>query len=247
MHRYGMGAVMLLVLLTAVVCVHAQEAPRLLHVTGQATVSAQPDNVRVSVGVLTISSELEAARNENASIFERVLNAVAALKYPDMFMKSVGFDVSTIEEDRDYRDLVPPKIVGYRVKNELTIRVTNAPPDELGKRAASIIDTAVKNGANTVGGLEIFVKDEEQYKQQALLEAVGNAKQKAEAIAQALDLRIVGYRTVSAQDVGYYAPQRRQMQMMNVAEVGGSAATPVEAGLIQISATATLACEIAPK
>ncbi|GAG45347.1 unnamed protein product, partial [marine sediment metagenome] len=165
----------------------------------------------------------------------------AALKYEDMFMKSVGFDVSTITEDKSTHDLIPPKIVGYRVENELTIRVTNAPPEELSKRAANIIDTAVKNGANTVGSLEIFVKEQDKYKQEALLEAVKNARQKAQAIAEALGVKIVGYRNVSAQDVGYYSPRAPMMQS---AAVGGGAGTTVEAGLVQIAANVSLSCEI---
>ncbi len=241
MNRYVM-AVMLLLAMGAVMCAQAEETPSLLHVNGQATVYAVPDNVRVSVGVLTISSELEAARNNNAAIFKRVLDAIAALKYEDMFMKSAGFDVSTISEDKSSHDLSPPKIVGYRVVNELTIRVTNAPPEELSKRAANIIDTAVKNGANTVGSLEIFVKEQDKYKQEALLKAVKNARQKAQAIAETLGVKIVGYRTVSAQDVGYYAPRREMMQRASVG--GGGAGTTVEAGLVQITANISLSCEI---
>ncbi len=241
-NKYVVG-VMLVLALGAVTGAQADETPSLLHVTGQATVYAVPDNVRVSVGVLTISSELEAARDENAAIFQKVLDAIAALQYKDMFMKSVGFDVSTITEDKSSHDLSPPKIIGYRVENQLTIRVTNAPPEELSKRAANIIDIAVSNGANTVGSLEIFVKEQEQYKQEALLAAVKNAREKAQAIAKTLDVKIVGYRSVTAQDVGYYSA-RRDMQMMNVAGVGGGAATTVEAGLVQITANVSLSCEI---
>lgn len=241
MNRYVMAAMLLLVIVAGA-WAQAQETPSLLHVNGQATVYAVPDNVRVSVGVLTISPELEAARNDNAAIFKRVLDAIAALKYEDMFMKSVGFDVSTITEDKHPRDLMPPKIIGYRVVNELTIRVTNAPPEELSKRAANIIDTAVKNGANTVGSLEIFVKEQDKYKQEALLEAVKNARAKAQAIAETLGVKIIGYRNVSAQDVGYYSPRAPMMQRAEVG--GGGAGTTVEAGLVQISANVSLSCEI---
>ena len=241
--------VTVLLLIAATVCGAADQPLKLLHVSGEATIYVKPDNVRVHVGVLSISSELSAARQENAETFERVLKAIAALKYEDMTMKSVGFDVSTITEDKNNRDLVPPKIIGYRVKNELTIRVTNAPPEELSKRAATIIDTAVQNGANEVGGLEIFVKEQDKYKEEAMLAAAKDARQKAHALAATLDLRIRGFTSVSVQDVGYYQPQYRQMQMMNVASsgAGGGATTAIEAGLVQITARVSVTCEIAGK
>ena len=238
--------VTVLLLIATTVCVAADRPPNLLHISGEATIYVKPDNVRVHIGVHSISSELSAARHENAKTFDRVLKAITALKYEDMTMKSVGFDVSTIVEDKNHRDLIPPKIIGYEVKNELTIRVTNAPPEELGKRAATIIDTAVQNGANEVGGLEIFVKDQDKYKQEAMLAAAKDARRKAHALAATLDLRLVGFTSVSVQDVGYYQP-RRQMQMMNVAPsgAGGGATTAIEAGLVQITARVSVVCEIA--
>jgi uncharacterized protein len=241
--------VTVLLLIAATICVAADQSPKLLHVSGQATIYVKPDNVRVHVGVRSISSELSAARQENAKTFDRVLEAIAALKYEDMTMKSVGFDVSTIVEDKNSRDLIPPKIIGYEVKNELTIRVTNAPPEELSRRAATIIDTAVFNGANEVGGLEIFVKDQDKYQEEAMLAAAKDARQKAHALAATLDLRLVGFTNVSVQDVGYYQPQYRQMQMMNVAPsgAGGGATTAIEAGLVQITARVNVVCEIAGK
>ncbi len=238
--------VTVLLLIAATVCGAADRPPNLLHVSGQATIYVKPDNVRIHVGVLSISSELSAARRNNAETFDRVLKAIAALKYEDMTMKSVGFNVSTIVEDKNHRDLIPPKIIGYEVKNELTIRVTNAPPEELSRRAATIIDTAVQNGANEVGGLEIFVKDQEKYKEEAMLAAAKDARRKAHALAATLDLRLVGFTNVSVQDVGHYAP-RRQMQMMNVpgSGAGGGATTAIEAGLVQITARVSVTCEIA--
>lgn len=234
-------AVMVLCM-AAAVSVQAQESQNLLTVSGQATVYAKPDNVRVSVGVETISADLEVARNENAATFQRVLAAIEALGYPDMFMKSTGYDLSVIEENKDYRDLEPPKIIGYRVSNSLTIRLTGAEPEELSKRAAGVIDAAVKAGANNVGELQIFVLDEDKHKQEALVAAVKNAREKAETMAATLGVRIVGYKNVSAQELGYMPRREMMMQMAPVA--GGAEATPIEAGMVQISASASLSCLI---
>jgi uncharacterized protein YggE len=199
--------------------------------------------VRVRVGVLSISESLPEARQENARVSTAVLDAIEGLKYPDIYVKSVGFDVSTLVEDKSSRDLEPPRIIGYQVRNALTIRMTNAEPSELSQRAASVLDTAVANGANEVGNIEVFVLDQDKHKKQALIEAVLNAKDKAEALAQTLEVRIVGYQSVSAQDVDYYMPRRDNVLMQSVAPSGGgTTSTPVEAGLVQITARASLQC-----
>ena len=241
MMRIMQTAAMLLVLSIAA---QAQESQDLLTVSGEATVFARPDNVRITVGVRTISPELDTARNQNAATFQRVLKAVEALRYPDMLMKSAGFDLSVIEEDRDSRDLKPPQIVGYRVSNSLTIRLTGAEPEELSKRAANVIDAAARAGANVIGELQIFVLEEDKHKQEALVAAVENAREKAETIAATLGVRIIGYKNVSAQERGYL-PRPGEMMMQMAPLAGGGQSTPIEAGLVQITATATLTCKIA--
>ena len=241
MMRIMQTAAMLLVLSIAA---QAQESQDLLTVSGEATVFARPDNVRITVGVRTISPELDTARNQNAATFQRVLKAVEALRYPYMLMKSAGFELSVIEEDRDPRDLEPPQIVGYRVSNSLTIRLTGAEPEELSKRAAGVIDAAARAGANAIGELQIFVLEEDKHKQEALVAAVKNAREKAETIAATLGVRIVGYKNVSAQERGYL-PRPGEMMMQMAPLAGGGQWTPIEAGLVQITATATLTCKIA--
>jgi hypothetical protein len=223
--------------------VQAADDVRTMHVSGEATVMARPDNVRVQVGVQTIESELQAAQNNNAQTFEKVLGAIRALDYENMTMKTVGFDVSTITEDKSSRDLQPPKIIGYRVENHVSIRMSDAEPKVLSERAAKVIDAAVSNGANQVGSIEIFIMDEAQYREEAMLKAAADARQKADKLAEALDTNISGYQSISAQDVGY-VPYRREM--MQRAAVGGSGGgTTVEAGMVQIRAQVNLVVRIA--
>ncbi len=231
----------------------AQTAPvtpmKYLNSNGEAIVYVKPDNVRVHVGVLSISPELAAARQENATTFQRVLDAVKALKYDNMFMKSVAFDVSTLTENRNIQDLKPPQIVGYQVQNELSIRLTGDDAEKLSERAANLIDAAVGAGANRVGNIEIFVMDETKYKEEALIKAIENARSRAQKMAAVLGLEIVGYQNVNAQQDYYYASRMNNSLMQTAAAPSGGdgASTPVEAGLVQIRATASLTCIIEAK
>lgn len=224
----------------------ADAEPNVLSVSGQAVVYVQPDNVRVHVGVLTISPQLAEARQENARVSQAVLGAIEALKYSDTYIKSDGFDITTVVEDRNSHDLEPPRIIGYQVRNRLAVRVTKAEPAELSRRAAAIVDAAVAHGANELGDIEVFVLDQEPHKQDALLKAVANARQKAVAIAQALDVTIEGYQNVDAQDVDYFAYRGASNVLLQAAGPMSASddATPIEAGLVQISARISLRCII---
>jgi hypothetical protein len=216
-------------------------------VDGEATVYAEPDNVRVHVGVLTVAAELAQARGENARASQAILEAIEALKYPDVYIKSVAFDLSAIMEERIRGELKPPRIIGYQVRNRIAVRLTNASPAQLSQRAASVLDAAAAQGANDLGDIEVFVLDQDAHRQEALLKAVSNARDKAEAIAKALDVRIVGYQNVAAQDVRHYGyrPHADNVMLQMAAPAGGDGVgTPIEAGLIQISARVSLQCII---
>ena len=234
------------VLLVCATGLLADAEPNVLSVSGQAVVYVQPDNVRVHVGVLTISPQLAEARQENARVSQAVLGAIEALKYSDTYIKSVGFEITTVVEDKNSHDLEPPRIVGYQVRNRIAVRVTNAAPAELSRRAAAILDAAVAHGANELGDIEVFVLDQEPHKQDALLKAVSNAREKAGAIAKALDVNIKGYQGVDAQDVDYFGYRgASNMLMQSAGPIGGSGdATPIEAGLVQITARVSLRCII---
>ncbi len=243
-HRViALSSALLLVCASALL---ADATPNILSVGGEATVYVQPDNVRVHVGVLTISPQLSQARDENARVSQAVLGAIEALKHPDTYLKSVGFEITTVVEDKSSHDLEPPRIVGYQVRNRIAVRVTNAAPAELSRRAAAILDAAVAHGANELGDIEVFVLDQEPYKQDALLKAVHNAREKAGAIAKALDVKIRGYQGVDAQDVDYFGYRGASNMLMQAAGpmAGSGDATPIEAGLVQITARVSLRCII---
>jgi hypothetical protein len=115
--------------------------------------------------------------------------------------------------------------------------------DDLG-RVGRVIDAATQAGSNNVQDIRFALRDEEMPRAEALREAAQNARRDADALAAALDLRVVRIRAV-----GEEAPEVRPMplyaQRMSVA-AAAAPATPVEAGTIDVSATVNLTVEVAP-
>ncbi|TML51016.1 MAG: DUF541 domain-containing protein, partial [Actinobacteria bacterium] len=118
-------------------------------------------------------------------------------------------------------------ITGYQASN--SVRVTAA----LGKSGA-LVDAAVGAGANNVNGPNLDTADTSSLHNEALKQALGEAKGKAQAIAEAagltlgapLTVREGGQATPIVYAAGLEAPAR--------------AAPPIEAGTQKIQASVTV-------
>ena len=81
-------------------------------------------------------------------------------------------------------DEQPPEIIGYQVRNQITVTLDDP------QRAGSIIDTALRAGANEVQNISYFLHDNNSVQAMALSQACINANKKANAIARALGIKI---------------------------------------------------------
>jgi uncharacterized protein YggE len=127
-----------------------------------------------------------------------------------------------------------PTITGYTATN--IVRVTL---DDLTK-VGSAIDAATQAGANRIHQLQFTVKDERPLEAQALREAAIRARQKAEALATALGVRIT--RVLHVSESSPVVVPVRDVAFAR-AEV---ASTPIEPGTIEVRASVTVSVEIAP-
>ena len=73
---------------------------------------------------------------------------------------------------------------GYEVSNNLKVLIRNI------NFAGEIIDTAVKNGANTVSGINFIVSDQTKYYYEALRLAIEDAQNKASVMANELKVKL---------------------------------------------------------
>lgn len=214
----------------------APTQPATIQVTGQAKVSKAPDRVYIDIGVTTQAPRSEAATTQNATRVAAVIAAVRRAAASDVQLTTTQYSVSP-----NYKyphEGGTPTITGYTASNVVQVRL-----DDLG-RVGRVIDAATQAGSNNVQDIRFALRDEELPRAEALREAAQNARRDADALAGALDLRVVRILAV-----GEEAPEIRPMplyaQRMSVA-AAPAPATPVEAGTIDVSATVTLTVEVAP-
>lgn len=208
----------------------ADKLPPSIRTTGEAIITAAPDRARIDIGVVTQSSESQTAVTQNAQKVEATLARLRSLL-------GAGADIKTISYTLNPNYRYPqgggePTLTGYTATN--IIRVTLDDLTMVGKA----IDTATQAGANRIQQLQFTVKDEKPLQERALREAAVNARQKAEALAGALNLKVGRVLTVSES-----SPVVIPVRDVAFARAE-SASTPIEPGTIEVRASVTLTVEI---
>jgi uncharacterized protein len=215
--------------------INAQENAkiRFVRATGEATVSARPDRAQISVGVISQSSTAQAAATANATQTTQVIEAIKQTLGHGGELKTSGYSISP---QYQYTAGRAPKITGFQASNTVLIIVNDL--TLLGK----VIDAASESGANNVNGISFSLKDETATRTQALAEAAGKARAAAEAIAKALNARVVGVLQAETGEAPIIRPMMRSFSAMAVN--AGGAPTPIEPGDLDLHASVTVTLEI---
>jgi uncharacterized protein len=227
-------------------CAEKKESVRTrLLVTGESDSKVPPDTAVVVLSVVTQSRGALDAQQQNARKSEAVINAVKVAAGPNPEVETSDY---ALAPQRDY-DGRMPRIVGYEARN--TVSVTTSALDAVG----AVIDAATGAGANSVEGVSFILRESNAARGKALGDASRQAMQKAEAMTQAMNGRIV--RVVEQREGGF--PERPTELIDNEASAGLSnrnayasalsaeamrARTPVAAGTLNVRSQVYLVVEV---
>ena len=223
----------LLILILFVVQIAAQERteklPPSIQTSGEAVVTAKPDQAQIDVGVVTQAETSQTAVAQNAQKLEETLKRLRGLLGNNADIKTISYTVSP--NYRYPKEGGEPTITGYTATN--IVRVTLDDLTQVGK----VIDTATQGGANRIQNLQFMLKDEQTVQAQALSKAAISAKQKAESLASSLGLNII--RVLSVIESSPVS-----IPMRNAAFSEREASTPIEPGMIEVRANVTYIVEV---
>lgn len=201
--------------------------PATITIGGTGTAYVAPDTAEITVGVVTEEADAARTHAENAAQTARVHNAVRALGVADRDIQTVHYDFS---QRYDMRDGSRSEVIGYTAQNSVVITVRDL--NNVGK----IIDAALANGANRIDSLNFTASDTSAAKNEALTDAVHGAKEKAQAVASALGVRLVRIANVYA-DTQADMPRNENYMPMMMAKGASAAATPIAPGELSVVAT----------
>jgi len=210
--------------------------PRTITVTGTAQVQATPDLALVVVAVQTQAETLTAAVEANNTAANRVVQAINNLRITRLTVRTIDFNVSPIYEQIPPNPppmmTSPPRIIGYQVINRLEARIPGGTSAALSSAVSRVIDAALNAGANRVDSIQFTLDDMTTANNQALAQAVNNARSTARAVAIAAGVQIVALQSLTTQP--FYQP----VSYLARAELASSA-PPIIAGQLTIQATVT--------
>jgi uncharacterized protein YggE len=202
-------------------------ADRTVTVTGSATIKAMPDEAVVSLGVQTQAETAQGAISTNAA----KMTALIASLTDNGIAKD---DIAT-----NYVSIYPTygnsgtDITGYQAENDVNVTLHQI------AKVGEVIDDAVKAGANLSNGITFQLSDENQGVNQALEDAVANARSKAETLAGAGDAQLGQVVSIQESSAGSTPPiyYGRDMAAGAVADVS----TPIQPPTLetQVSVTVT--------
>lgn len=223
-------SILLAALVLALAVPALADAPQVT-VTGSAQISAPADHAVVRLGVMTRADTPSQAQQENSLRTDAVIQALTEVcgLSADQIATS-NFSIYTMSEwvsetsaERQY----------YQVSHDLTVTVKDI------DRAGAVIDAAVAAGANIVNNVSFESASMKEAYDQALVQAIADAKRKAEIIAEACGMSLGDVVTVSTVGSGdfYYT---NTFRLAATEEAAAGADTKLVPGTQSASATVTV-------
>jgi uncharacterized protein YggE len=203
-------------------------------VTGNSEVFAVPDEAVVRLGIVRQANVAETAQQQANSVAQDILKAITGVGIPAKDIQTARLVLSPVYNTR----AGDQRIAAYSATNTVSVRI-----DNLGV-VGTVIDAGLKAGANQLEGVQFRLKDERPSREQALKQAVEDARGKAEAMADALHMSIA--QVIEATEGGVSVAPRFQAGNLSLA-AAQAAATPVSPGEIEIRASVTIRYRINPK
>lgn len=200
-----------------------QPARPTLSVEGTGEANAAPDQATVAIGITTHAADAAKAQNDNAWTAAQIQKAIAALGIDAKDIQTQNYSFRPTYRTEENRR---GEINGYTVDNTVLVCVRDI------KLTGKVVDAALSHGANEISSLSFTASDPRALRKEALKNAIADARDKADIIAQGLGKRIVGIQTVS-ENTGSPETRRYVGNMMLAAK---DAATPIQPGSLTLTA-----------
>ena len=194
-----------------------------IHVTGEGRVTGTPDTMSITLGVSVVRPTMDAATAEAAALAEAVIAAVKANGVADADIQTANY---AVYPEYDWNNNTQ-RLIGYRVTNELRIKVRDIP------NAGDVLDAATGAGGDdvVVSGLTFSIEDNAELLTAARAAAWADAEAKATQLAELSGLSL-GSALAITETINYSSPP------VYYERAGGDAdGTPIQPGTSDVTVT----------
>ena len=196
---------------------------------GSATVSAPPDQATIDASVSTTGPSAQGAAATNANVVSGLIAALGKLLGASATINTTSYSVYPNYQSTSAN--APPTVVGYTASSTVEVTLSNL------TQAGAVIDTAVANGATSLGGFSFSLKNPEPQREQALQLATQQAMAHANAMATGAGHTVGTIRSVEEGTI---------IQISPISAPGATAgvSTPVQPGTIQVQENVTITADL---
>jgi hypothetical protein len=205
--------------------VDGTEPDRTISVAGTGTVTLVPDIADLHVGVVVQRPKVKDARAAAATAMQGVVKALRAAGVAERDIRTTTLSLQPIYE---YPTNAAPRITGYELRNGVVATVRDL------ERLADAVDGALAGGGTTLDGISFRVDDPTGAEAQARTQAMKAARAKADALAGAAGVSIIGVASISEQS----SPTPWPVPYAGAAR--DEAATPILPGTSEISVSVSV-------
>ncbi|HET7390776.1 MAG TPA: SIMPL domain-containing protein, partial [Nitrososphaeraceae archaeon] len=153
-----------------------------------------------SLGVETTNKTADIALAANSKIMNQVLGALKSDGVRDNESSTSSFSISP--KYNYSQPSTASKITGFTVSNSIQIQSANI------NNTSKWIDAAISAGANTVDRIDFGLSDKklEETKNTLIMQAIQDARAKADIVASAAGVKVVGIRSISLNEIAIQPP-----------------------------------------
>jgi len=208
-----------------------------LSTSGTVNKKVAPDQVDIVLNIETWNESAQVSQEENARISDAVRDALTDIGVTDVktlsYYENEQYVWNSFYNRQDKN--------GYITVNSLQITLKDL------TKSGSVIDVAVRAGANRVQSVSFGLTDSKQneIKAQALEEAAASAKLKAQSMATGLGVTLGSVVNISESSFNYY-PMMRTMAAEDTMVISSyTPPTQITPGDVSVDATVTVTFELA--
>jgi len=203
-----------------------------LDVVAAGEVTRVPDLVRINAGVVTQAPTAVEAIRQNAARMEAVRAALRAAGIAD---RDIQTSSVSLNPNYRYAENQPPQLLGYQAVNEVNVRFRDI------ARSGPILDALVAQGANQINGPMLTIERPEAALDEARVQALTNARARAELYARSLGMRVA--RVLAVSEAMGPMPMARVGMVRGMA-ANQDAATQIVPGEQTLSVSLTVSFEL---
>jgi uncharacterized protein len=216
------------------------EHERLITVTGEGTVEGAPDMALITLGVVSEARTAAEALSGNSQSMNRILDALKQAGIEPRDLQTSGFSVDPVysqpPQGQDPSVQFRPEIVGYRVQNNLTLRIRDL------TRVGALLDQVVTLGANSISGPTFTVDDPTALQDKARIAAIADALRKGKLYAGAAGIALGSIFRI---DENYTSPPQPYASAPMLRMEAAQSDVPIEGGALTFKMQVAVSWRIA--